>query len=237
MCVPSFFTRKMKVIGIETSGEIGSVALLSEGRLLAERYFEKGLRHGRELVPSLKEILGEQDIEINGIDLISVSIGPGSYTGLRVGVMAAKTLAFAVRKPLIGVPTLDVLAENAPEEAEYVAPIVDAKRNEVYTCLYQKSHQRRTRLWNFLVIKPVELRERLKTLGEVFILGDGLRIYSKIFEGKEFMMGPEETWTARASNVALLGEREFKGGRKDDPIGLVPMYLRPPAAIEKLEKK
>jgi tRNA A37 threonylcarbamoyladenosine modification protein TsaB len=107
----------------------------------------------------------------------------------------------------------------------------------VYASLYQKSGPRKTRLWDYLVIKPEELRERLRPFGEIFILGDGLRVYSKIFEGKEFITGAEETWAARASNVAFLGEREFKGGRKDDPINLVPMYLRRPAAIEKLEKK
>ena len=227
----------MKVIGIETSGTIGSVALASEGSVLAERYFEKGLRHGRELVPSLEEILSQQGLKIEEVDLISVSIGPGSYTGLRVGVMAAKALAFAMNKPLIGVPTLDVLAENAPKEAEYVAPIVDAKRSEVYTSLYKKLEQKRKRLWEFLVIRPEELCERLKGFGKVFILGDGLRIYGKIFESKEFILGQKETWTARAANVALLGERQFKSGKKDDALGLVPMYLRRPAAIEKLEKK
>ena len=228
--------RQMKVMGIETSGAIGSVALVGEGCLLAERYFEKGLRHGRELVPSLEEVLSDPGLKIKEIDLIAVSTGPGSYTGLRVGVMAAKTLAFVTKKPLIGVPTLDVLAENAPEDAEYVVPIVDAKRSEVYASLYQKVEQKRTRLWDFLVIRPEELWQRLKGLGKVFILGDGLRSYAGIFAEKGFILGQEETRTARAANVALLGERDFKSGQHDDPFALAPLYLRRPAAIEKWEK-
>jgi len=227
----------MKVIGIETSGAIGSVALVAEGHIPAERYFEKGLRHGRELVPSLQEVLSTQGLKIREIDLIAVSIGPGSYTGLRVGVMAAKTLALVTKKPLIGVPTLDVLAENAPEDAEYIVPIVDAKRSEVYACLYKKIGQKRKRLWDFLVIKPEELLRRLKGFSKVYVLGDGLKICARIFKEKGSILGEEETWTARAANVALLGEREFKSGRYEDPFALEPMYLRRPAAIEKWEKK
>lgn len=128
---------KMRVIGIETSGNVGSVAVCEDDVVVGERCLEKGLRHGTELITSVKALFEELHWKPDNIELIAVSVGPGSYTGLRVGITCAKTLAYALNKPIVAVPTLDVLAENAPANSHSICPILDARRMCVYACVYK----------------------------------------------------------------------------------------------------
>src|SRR5437016_2738225 len=104
----------MRALGIETSGTVGSVALVEDGRVLAEETFAKGLRHGQALVPAIGRALAAAGVGKRDVDLFAVGTGPGSYTGLRVGIATAKTLAFALGKPLFGVPSFDAIARAIP---------------------------------------------------------------------------------------------------------------------------
>lgn len=223
----------MKVLGIETSGLVGSVALCEDSGVLAERSFEKGMRHGKALVPSLESVFRELSLEPEKIDLIAVSHGPGSYTGLRVGVTCAKVLAHTLGKPLVAVPTLDVLAENAPPEAVTACPVLDARRERVYACIYRRTRD----LWQPSsgprVIEPQELMDILPRPALLF--GDGTVKYKELFTADGITFGSDEMGVARARIVAHLGKRIFdEGGKTIDPYKLEPLYMRIPEAEEKL---
>ena len=131
----------MVVLAIETSSRQGSVALWQPGRAPVERTIAQGLRHGALLFVELRDAFAAAGLRPDDVDLIAVSQGPGSFTGIRIGLTAARTAAYVLRKPLLGVPSLDVLAENAPAEADSVATLLDAKRGEVYACLYARGRK------------------------------------------------------------------------------------------------
>lgn len=154
----------MKVLGIETSGNIGGIAICGDKHVIVTRNFKTGMHHGRELVPTIKILLDEIGWKPGDIDLIAVDVGPGSYTGLRIGVTCAKTLAYALNKPVVDVPVFDIITENYHAESHghitlpfsytgeirsllqrdilasegyYLCPILDAKRRHVYACMYK----------------------------------------------------------------------------------------------------
>ena len=128
----------MLVLALETSSRLGSVALWRDGRTLAERTVRQALRHGARLFTALEAVHAEAALEPRQVDLVAVSQGPGSYTGLRIGITAARTAARVLGKPLLGVPSLDVIAANAPADAAHVAAVLDAKRGELYAALYAR---------------------------------------------------------------------------------------------------
>lgn len=225
----------MRVIGIETSAATGSVALIINGDLLDERFFTKGMRHGRELVPTVDAIVAHHGLRPEDIDLFAVSQGPGSYTGTRVGVTCAKTLAYALGKKVVGVPSLDVLAENAPASASMVYPAVDAKRERVYFCAYRRDSGGLIREADYQAIPVEEAAAAVEPGG--FVLGDAIGLYGAEFAAAGAILADEELWLPRASAVARLGSDKLLSAGPDDPFGLAPIYLHRPEAEEVWEKK
>lgn len=223
----------MKIIGIETSGWVGSVALCEDDVVLGERSLEKGMRHGKLLVPSLEEIFREVGLSTEEVDLIAVSHGPGSYTGLRVGITCAKTLAYALKRPLVPVPTLDVLAENFTPDKMSICPVIDARRKAVYACIYKPLDSLWHRVSDLLVISPQALLDILPK--PILIFGDGAVAYKDVFAVEGINFGDEEMGVAKARIVACLGWRAFKRGKVCDPFQLQPLYLRRPEAEERWE--
>ncbi len=222
----------MKTIGIETSGLVGSVALCDGLEVLAQMSFEKGMRHGKALVPSIGEMCKSLGLEPEDIDLIAVSHGPGSYTGLRVGITCAKVLAYTLSRPLVAVSTLDVLAENAPRsEGGIVCPVLDARREQVYACIYRCEKDVWRRVSEPMVVYPQKLLEELPRPALVF--GDGSVRYKKVFSVDGVSFGDDDMGVARAGVVARLGQRAFGEGDVIDPYRLQPLYMRIPEAEEK----
>lgn len=221
----------MKTIAIETSSSVGSVACIAHGRPICERNFTKGLVHGRELMVELDELLREVDWKKSDIELVAVSVGPGSYTGLRVGVAAAKAICYALRVQVIAVGSLDVIAENGPKTADHVAVAVDARREQVYASFYTNVAFSFFREDGPLVLSPQEFAERLERPG--YVLGDALVRYGDAILGRGVEATGEITWRPRATNVGLLGEKAFLLGERTDPLKLSPLYLRLPEAEEK----
>lgn len=256
---------EMKVLGIETSGSVGSIAICEDDRVVWERCFEKGLRHGTELITSIKAVLEEPHWKPSDIELIAVSAGPGSYTGLRVGITCAKALAYALNKPVVAVPTLDVLAENAPVNSHAVCPVLDAKRMCVYACVYKSRVESRElrvegkdltpplsppsqggerggweRVSDFLVIPPRQLLALLPR--PVIVFGDGTKPYFETFKQEGILIGEEEMGIAHARVVARLGRKLYESGSqairlRRNGYNLTPVYLRKPEPIERLESK
>ena len=225
----------MKVVGIETSGLIGNIAVCDGNTVVGKKTYGKNLSHGKEIVSSLESIFNEIKWEPNDIDLIAVSIGPGSYTGLRIGVTCAKTLAYGLEKPVIDVPTLDVLAENVKDNnAKIICPVIDAKRKSVYACIYERSSNENRKTTDFLIISPDSLIDILPE--STLIFGDGIAPYREIFTQKNLtIVEDEKLCIADAADVARLGLERYEQGIRCEINALAPLYLRKSEAEERLE--
>lgn len=223
----------MKVLGIETSGNIGGVALGQDNRIIIASSLGAPALHDKELVPAIKSMLRVVGWTPQDIDLIAVDVGPGSYTGLRVGVTGAKTLAYALNKPVIDVPAFDAIAENYPINSTLICPILDARRGHVYACIYRLENAQRKRVSDFLVIRP----ERLVSLlpRPVIVFGDGVLPYKEQLQQKDIFTDTERLAVPKVEYVALLGESAYKAGRRCGVDKLLPLYLRRTEAEEKKE--
>jgi tRNA threonylcarbamoyladenosine biosynthesis protein TsaB len=226
----------MKVLGIETSGLIGNIAVCDGSRVVGRKSYGKNFSHGKEIISSLESLFNEVKWEPGDIDLIAVSTGPGSYTGLRVGVTCAKTLAYGLGKPVIDVPTLDVLVDNVKDtSAKTICPVLDAKRKSVYACIYERSDNESRRTTDFLIITPNSLIEILPE--STLIFGDGIAPYREIFTQKDLtIVEDEKLCIADAADVARLGLKRYEQGIRCKINALAPLYLRKPEAEERLKE-
>ncbi len=222
----------MNVLGIESSGPIGSAAACRDDAIAAEQALERGMEQGRLLVPLVDRVIAAAGWDKRrDVELIAVSQGPGSYTGLRVGLALAKTMAMLLDRPLVGVCSLDAMAGNAPADASNVLTVVDAKRGQVYAARYQRLAGAFRRALDPAILTPAELRAAV--VPPVYVLGDAVRVYAADFAQPGWTLAPEERWRIRASHVARLGLALFRGGRRGDPAALEPIYLRLAEAEER----
>jgi tRNA threonylcarbamoyladenosine biosynthesis protein TsaB len=205
---------RVRVLSIETSGPVGGVALLEGDAVLEERLFGKGMVHGRDLAPAVERLWAAHG---RALDLVAVDIGPGSYTGLRVGLAAAKGLCLALGVPILGVVSLDAMAEAARGQAPVLCPVLDAKWDQFYGAIYAPH-----RVSELLAEKPEEFARRVPADAVVF--GGALPKYAALFAPRR-TLGAEFA-QPRPSVVARLAARDFAAGRRDDARTLVPLYLR-----------
>jgi len=228
----------MKILALETSTKVGSVAITEGEHLIAEYILNVISTHSERLLPSIDQILKDSKLSIREIDGFAISLGPGSFTGLRIGISTVKGLAFAAGKRVAGIPTLDVLAHNLAYTHCMVCPIIDARKGEIYTALY-KGNGRGTlkKLTSDLVLKPDDLLEMVK--GPVIFLGDGAEVYQdKLGSDKDdHFFAPVYLCQTRASVLAKLGLEKFKREEilKEDEIR--PLYCRAPEAEIVMEGK
>src|SRR5688572_26985898 len=225
----------MRVLGVESSGSRGGVALLEDGRTLGEALFEAGMVHGREIAPAADRLLRAAGLGPSSLDLIAVDIGPGSYTGLRVGLAAAKGLAYALGRPLIGVPSLDVLADMGASLGSTLATALDAKWDQVYAAFYEVKNGRPALASEMFAERPEAFAARVAA--GVTVVGDALERHADLFTARGARLAPRELWTPRPSVVASLGLARFREGQRHDSATLVPMYLRKTEAEEKFGPK
>ncbi|MCE9582252.1 MAG: tRNA (adenosine(37)-N6)-threonylcarbamoyltransferase complex dimerization subunit type 1 TsaB [Planctomycetes bacterium] len=215
----------MFILAIETSGPRGGVALADDDEVLGEESFEEGMVHGRALVPAMDRLVRKAGITPKDLGLVAVDVGPGSYTGVRVGVAAARMLAFAIRCPVAPIMSTDVLAENAEDLEDFVCPILDARWDQVYAAAYRRD-------WVWLrtegpgAYAPAELAARLAP--ETTVFGSGVEKYPGVFA--KFAHGPADWCVPKGSVVARLGWQALQAGAATDANSLHPMYLRPTEA-------
>jgi tRNA threonylcarbamoyladenosine biosynthesis protein TsaB len=198
----------MKILGIESSSLVASVAVVTEEIVTAEYTVDFKKTHSQTLLPMLDEIAKMLELDLNTIDAIAVAGGPGSFTGLRIGAATAKGLGLALKKPLIHVPTVDAMAYHLWGAAGLVCPIMDARRSQVYTGLYHMENGMEV-VMQQCPMDVKELAEKLNSLGEkVIFLGDGVPVYRDMIRESvkvPYRFAPAHMNRQRASGVAALG--------------------------------
>lgn len=217
----------MKILAIETSTLLGGVAVMDEGTLIAEIRLNVKTTHSERLMIGIDSALRLANMKITDIDVYSISIGPGSFTGLRIGLSTVKGFAFATGKPVVAVPTLDAFAWNFPFSAYPVCPMLDARKKEVYTALYEWDGEGFKKVVPELSIRPEEFIRDIK--GPVVFAGDGVRLYREIIlsiKGNEAIFVPPQSDIPSASSVAFLGYKKAIRGEFSDPLTLTPFYIR-----------
>jgi tRNA threonylcarbamoyladenosine biosynthesis protein TsaB len=228
----------MHLLAIETSGARGGIALLvgngaGEPRLLEETYLAEGLRHARDLLPTLRDACERADLAPTAIDALAVSIGPGSFTGVRIAVTLAKFVAREAGAAVVPVPSLRALAENAPPDRSPVCCIRDAKRRGLYAAVFERRGEELEETFGPALIQPDDLAARLAA--GTFVLGRGVPKAREALA--DFDPAPEALWDVRPSAVALLGYTGWQAGAAADPLRLEPVYLRRPEAEEVWERR
>jgi len=217
----------MKILGVDTSSKFLTLALLSNNEVIAEINLDAYRRLSSLLVPSIKDILRKSDIALEDLDGFAIGTGPGSFTGLRVGITTIKALALSLNKPVAGICSLDILARNVFVENHKVCTIVDAKRDNLFCCIYEFKKGRLRRLIRHSLIN---INELLKKIDEKTIfLGDGIIPYAKIIKryNKKAIFVPEQLWYPKASNLVIMAYDKFKRGSFIDVDRLAPFYLYP----------
>ena len=229
----------MKVLGVDTSTSCGSLGIIDDDAVVAEYALLRDETHSTRLVPAIQALLKEARLDLNKIDGMAVSLGPGSFTGLRVGLSAVKGLALAAERSVVGIPTLDALASNLPFTPYVICPLVDARKGEVYTALYKDGEGGRVeQLTPYQVVAPLDLLEKLP-LQETIFLGDGVEVYGELIKerfGEKALFAPPHLRFLRGSTVAEIGLQRFKKGETDDISSMVPIYVRPSDAEIKWTK-
>ncbi|MBU4149830.1 MAG: tRNA (adenosine(37)-N6)-threonylcarbamoyltransferase complex dimerization subunit type 1 TsaB [Candidatus Omnitrophica bacterium] len=217
----------MKILGIDTSSRILSIALSQDDDIIAEENHILDRRHSSFLIPKIQGLLERAGVSIKAVDGFIIGLGPGSFTGLRIGVSAVKGFGIATQKPCIGVPSIDAMAFNAEADTESIVPVIDAKRGRVYSAVYKKRQSHIIKKTDHLLLPIDKLMKKVK--GPAIFLGDGLELYrpdiEKLNKGSVFL--EEEYWYPRAGNLIKLGIKKIRKGKKSDLSKLKPIYLYP----------
>lgn len=221
----------MLTLAIDTSGLQGSIALVDGETCLAERSLELGGRHGQTLVPEVGRLFAEQKRTLRDCRLIGVSIGPGSFTGLRVGIVCAKTLAYAIGSPAVGVETFLAIAENTPGECAAVQVVEDAQRGDVSVGHYRREPDRSWQRAGEIAILPAEdwiagLCRHDTVTGPLLA-----RLQERVAQRCQTL--PPECWRPRARVVGKLAQRLLATEATQNPWSLEPLYLRRSSAEDK----
>lgn len=230
----------MFILALETSGPLGGIALLKDEKLLGEIMLSGHATYSKMLLETIEWLYKELRIEWPQIDMIAVGLGPGSFTGLRIGLATAKGLAFSLGIPVIGVPTLDALAANITgREDDIICPVLDAKKYQVYLACYQDmSNGLIKNISGFQCLTPKEAISAIPSSGRVIILGDGAGLLDleKLSpqRNRQIYIAPNHLAHLRAENIGLLALRRFMSDSCDDIDALKPIYVRP--AYAELDK-
>lgn len=220
----------MKILALDSSGIVASVAVVEDDVLLAEYTVNYKKTHSQTLLPMLDEVVKMTELDLNTIDAIAVAAGPGSFTGLRIGSATAKGLGLALKKPLIGIPTVEALAYNLYDTEGIICPIMDARRNQVYTGMYRFENHCLVTAKDQMAVSITELLEMLNELGEtVTFLGDGVPVFRDVIAETlkvPFSFAPAHVNKQRAAAVAALGEIYYKEGKLETAVEHNPEYLR-----------
>ena len=235
----------MRILALDSSGLVASVAVVEDGavddQVIAEYTVNYKKTHSQTLLPMLDEIVKMTELDLHTVDAIAVAGGPGSFTGLRIGSATAKGLGLALEKPLIHIPTLEGLAYNLCGIADVVCPIMDARRNQVYTGIYQMDGDKLQVLEAQMAVEIDELAKKLCTYGKpVIFLGDGVPVFKPYIEEHiqvPHSYAPIHLSQQRAGALGALALQYYHEGKYESAAEHQPDYLRLSQAERELAAK
>ncbi|MDD5135935.1 MAG: tRNA (adenosine(37)-N6)-threonylcarbamoyltransferase complex dimerization subunit type 1 TsaB [Candidatus Omnitrophica bacterium] len=208
----------MNILAIDTSTDYLSLAVMRGERIAARFHRRSHMRHSSLLVPMIDRLLKKARMKLKNIDCFAISIGPGSFTGLRIGSATIKGFSFALGKPIAAIPTLDVIARNEKSFKGIVCPVLDARKSKVYACLYRSAGKTMKRISKYLLLPADELLEKVRRYDKIVFLGDAMHLIGRV-DSKKI------DWHPKAEVVAKLGAEYFKAGKLVTAEKLEPMYL------------
>ena len=221
----------MKILALDSSAVVDSVALCEDSRMVARYTLNTGNTHSQTLLPMIESVLKSAEWEIDDLDLFAVSNGPGSFTGVRIGVATVKGLAFGKNIPCAGVSTLEALAYNLRYFNGIICPVMNARRAQVYNALFSCKDGVLTRLCPDRAISIAELDEELCSMDQpIYLVGDGYDITLDGLEKTTVRPVPDELRYQSGYSVALCGLAAYERGEAVDDPTLAPVYLRPSQA-------
>jgi tRNA threonylcarbamoyladenosine biosynthesis protein TsaB len=224
-------------LAIETSGRVGSVAAGFEKNLSDEKTFSAPLRHSAELFDSIIELLEKTGKKPKQINYIHISIGPGSFTGIRISVTVAKMMALAAQSKIVAVNTSDAMAMNVDDiKIKKIATVIDAKRGQFFIAVFKRENSTWEKILADCMLTAEQFKEKFEN-EPIWLLGEGLLYYAKKLETNNIRILDNKYWSPRASNVFRIGSQMAAEGKFADPVSLVPFYIRRPEAEENWEKK
>ena len=230
----------MKVLGIDTSTKVATIAIINEERVIGEYSLSKDMSHSEKLMPMIKEVLDNIDMKIEEIDLFAVGVGPGSFTGLRIGVATMKSFAHLFAKPIIGVSTLEALAYNMNLNQSIIMPMLDARRDRVYTSLYRFNGLEMQEIDRSEILEIEDMKEKLKDYEDIIVNGEGSLIYKGAIKeelGERVRFASIGQNVPSAISICELALRKYDKGEVDDLYTLTPDYVRPSQAERELKEK
>ncbi len=215
-------------LGIETSSVVSSVAVMNESQLIGEITIQAGLTHSEQLVPHIQTLLEMTNIKHSDLKGIVVVSGPGSFTGLRIGMGTAKAMAYALRIPLYGVMTMDGLARNIPYTTDMICTVIDAQKKHVYAAFYTYEGSKLTMIEEPFVVEAAALVNRLQSQQKrVVFVGDGIKRIAPLVEGDRNLIISDPIYRIpRASSLLLSARTMIADGESSDPMTMVPHYIR-----------
>jgi len=229
------------ILAFETSAKAASVALMENGKLLGESYQNTGLTHSQTLMVMAEDVLKQCGKTAQDVEAVAVAEGPGSFTGVRIGVAAAKGFAWGSEIPCYGVSTLEAMAESLGVFDGYVCPCMDARRSQVYNALFLAEGGKLTRVAEDRAIALADLKTDLEQLGgPIYLVGDGAELTNRTLAAEipNLILPPEHRMHQRAVGVAILAKRMAEAGLAPSGGELNPNYLRlSQAEREKLERE
>ena len=229
----------MKILAFDSTSLTASVAVCEDERLLGEITLNNGNTHSETLLPMAEQLFRMLSITADDIDIFAASSGPGSFTGVRIGVATVKGLAFGRNKPCVGISTLEALAYNLRAYKGIICPVMNARRGQVYTAIFESDGKEIKRLSEDMAIAATELDLKLFALSsDVYLVGDGIEVATSCFEKTVVSYTPEESRYQSGYSVAQVALNEYKNSRYVSDKELVSTYLRlSQAERERLEKE
>lgn len=235
----------MTILAIDTSGQVCSVALVDEDKVIGEYSFNYKKTHSMTLMPMIDSLLQTVEIELRDVDYIACASGPGSFTGLRIGAATAKALAHGADKRIVQVPTLDALAYNIFSVKAIIVPMMDARRNQVYTSFYRWEDNKLARLSDYMAEDVNNVLATAKEyaqeyMDEVILTGDGVPAHLETIKATNvrFLYAPANMNRQRAASVGAMAIAMLSDGTDSmDYREFLPFYIRKPQAQREYERK
>ena len=228
----------MLILALDSSAAPASAALLEDGKILSEFYINTKQTHSQTLMPMVESVLKLTNKTLDDVTCMAVSAGPGSFTGVRIGVSCVKGLSMTRNIPCAGVSTLRAMAENARQLTGIVCAVMDARCGQVYNALFRAESGKLTRLCDDRALPIAELLDECKTFAEkIYLVGDGAELCYTTFAAIRAELLQPQLRFQRASGVAMAAQEMIENGQTVTPDALMPIYLRLPQAERELKAK